>query len=94
MALGLLFNFAGAGSGWAAGWPEIWRSNVRSPTQFGRPDVWQVAARDSHVDAARLKAREILYRFPQGGYLPIVENWRQLPDGQIAFTIRPLPVAY
>ncbi len=45
------------------------------------------------VDAARLKAREILYQFPQGGYLPIVENWRQLPDGQIAFTIRHLPVA-
>ena len=45
------------------------------------------------VDAARLKACEILYRFPQGGYLPIVENWRQLPDGQIALTIRHLPVA-
>jgi hypothetical protein len=26
------------------------------------------------VDAARLKAREILYQFPQGDYLPIVEN--------------------
>jgi hypothetical protein len=45
------------------------------------------------VDAARLKARQILHQFPQGGYQPIVENWRQLPDGQIAFTIRHLPVA-
>jgi len=45
------------------------------------------------VGAARLNAREILHRFPQGGYLPIVENWRQLPDEQIAFTIRHLPVA-
>ena len=45
------------------------------------------------VDAARLKAREILHQFPQGSYLPIVENWRQLPDEQIAFTIRHLPVA-
>jgi hypothetical protein len=45
------------------------------------------------VDAARLKACETPYRFPQGGYLPIVENWRQLPDGQIALTIRHLPVA-
>jgi hypothetical protein len=45
------------------------------------------------VDAARLKAREILYQIPPGGYLPIVENWRQLSDGQIAFTIRHLPVA-
>jgi hypothetical protein len=45
------------------------------------------------VDAARLKAREILHQFPQGSYLPIVENWRQLPNGQIAFTIRHLPAA-
>jgi hypothetical protein len=45
------------------------------------------------VGAARLSAREILRRIPQGGYLPIVENWRQLPDEQIAFTIRHLPVA-
>jgi hypothetical protein len=45
------------------------------------------------VDAARLKAREILQEFPQNGFLPIVENWRQLPDGQIAFTIRHLPAA-
>jgi hypothetical protein len=45
------------------------------------------------VDAARLKAREILRQFPQGGYLPIVENWRQLPDGQIELTIRHLPTA-
>jgi hypothetical protein len=26
------------------------------------------------VDAARLKAREILHQFPQGNYLLIVEN--------------------
>ena len=45
------------------------------------------------VDAARLKAREIIDQSPQRGYLPIVENWRQLPDGQIAFTNRRLPVA-
>lgn len=45
------------------------------------------------TDVARLKAREVLNRFPQGGYLPTIENWRQLPDGQIAFTIRHLPAA-
>jgi hypothetical protein len=43
------------------------------------------------VDAARLKAREILGQVPQGGYLPIVENWRQLADGQVQLTIRHLP---
>jgi len=42
------------------------------------------------VEAARLKAREILNQFPQGGYSTIVERWRQLPDGQIEFTMRRL----
>jgi hypothetical protein len=45
------------------------------------------------IDAARRKAREILDQFPSRGYLPIVENWRQLADGQIEFTIRNLPLA-
>jgi hypothetical protein len=45
------------------------------------------------IDAARLKAREILDQFPQGGLTPIVENWRQLPDGQIEFTMRHVPTA-
>ena len=45
------------------------------------------------IDAARLKAREILDQFPQAGYLAVVENWRQLPDGQIEFTTRRLPTA-
>jgi len=42
------------------------------------------------VEAARLKAREILKQFPQGGYLTIVDHWQQLPDGEIEFTIRRL----
>ena len=45
------------------------------------------------VDAARLKAREILKGLPEAGYLPVVENWRQLPDGRIEFTMRHLPAA-
>jgi len=45
------------------------------------------------VDAARLKAREILDQFPQAGYMAVVENWRQLSDGQIEFTMRRLPTA-
>ena len=45
------------------------------------------------IDAARLKAREILDRFPQAGYMAVVENWRQLPDGQIEFTMRHFPAA-
>ncbi|MDB5876009.1 MAG: hypothetical protein JWQ07_5451 [Ramlibacter sp.] len=45
------------------------------------------------IDAARRKAREILDQCPQGGYTPVVENWRQLSDGQIEFTLRHLPSA-
>ena len=45
------------------------------------------------IEAARLKVREILNQFPQAGYAAIVENWRQLPDGQIEFTMRHLPTA-
>jgi hypothetical protein len=42
------------------------------------------------LDAARLKAREILDQFPQAGYATVVENWRQLVDGRIEFTMRHL----
>lgn len=45
------------------------------------------------IDAARLKARELLDQFPQAGYATVVESWRQLPDGQIEFTMRHLPTA-
>lgn len=45
------------------------------------------------LEAARCKAREIIDQYPRGGYTPVVENWRQLPDGQIEFTMRRLPAA-
>ena len=40
------------------------------------------------VDAARNKAREILSQLPEGGHTSVVEQWRQMPDGQIEFTMR------
>jgi hypothetical protein len=46
------------------------------------------------IDAARCKAREIINQFPQSGFISIVENWRQLPDGQIEFTTRHLPTEH
>jgi hypothetical protein len=55
-------------------------SGLRQPQIFTLP-----------IDAARLKAREILDQFPQAGYTAVVENWRQLPDGRIEFTMRHLP---
>jgi hypothetical protein len=45
------------------------------------------------IDAARLRVREILAQLPQTGYMAVVENWRQLPDGRIEFTKRHLPTA-
>jgi hypothetical protein len=45
------------------------------------------------TDAARAKAREIIRGSAQGGYLQIVENWRQLPDGDVELTVRHLPAA-
>jgi len=45
------------------------------------------------LHVARLKARQILDEYPAGGYMTVVENWSQLPDGQIEFTMRRLPTA-
>lgn len=42
---------------------------------------------------ARDKAREWFDRFPKAAYMTEVEFWRELPDGQIEFTIRRLPSA-
>jgi hypothetical protein len=43
------------------------------------------------VDAARCKAREVIDRPPRDGLTPVIEKWRQLPDGQIEFAIRHFP---
>jgi len=43
------------------------------------------------LDAARSKAREVIDQSPQRGFTPIIEKWRQLPDGQIEFAIRHFP---
>jgi hypothetical protein len=45
------------------------------------------------LNAARLRARQILDEYPIGDYITILESWRQLPDGQIEFTMRRLPAA-
>jgi len=41
-------------------------------------------------DKARLKARDFLDRYPKGGYMSVVESWRELPGGDIEFTMRRL----
>ncbi len=42
---------------------------------------------------AREKAREWFSRFPKAAYMTEVENWRELTDGRIEFTMRRLPTA-
>ena len=41
-------------------------------------------------ETARQKAREYLTRYPKAGYMSAVESWRELPSGEIEFTMRRL----
>lgn len=63
-------------------------SNRREPDEGFSRETFRLP-----VEAARLKAREILNQSPQGGYMMVVEQRRQTPDGQIEFTMRSLRAA-
>ena len=39
---------------------------------------------------ARTAARDFFTRFPKAAYMSGVESWRELPDGDIEFTMRRL----
>jgi hypothetical protein len=41
-------------------------------------------------DKARTRARDFLVRYPKQAYMSGVESWRELPDGDIEFTMRRL----
>jgi hypothetical protein len=45
------------------------------------------------VQEARTKARQVLDESAVGGHTTIIENWRQLSDGQIEFAVLRLPTA-
>jgi hypothetical protein len=67
-----------------------WRSDMVHPSDLA-VRVSDAQLRDTFrlpIDAARRKAREIIDQNPRDGLTPTVENWRQLPDGQIEFAIR------
>jgi hypothetical protein len=56
-------------------------------------DAWR---RETYVlprEDAREKAREWFNTFPKAAYMTEIESWREMPDGQIEFTIRRLPTA-
>jgi hypothetical protein len=44
-------------------------------------------------ERARTKARDFLTRYPKAAYMSGVESWRELPGGDIEFTMRRLPSA-
>lgn len=44
-------------------------------------------------DKARVRARDFLNRYPKQAYMSSVESWRELPDGDIEFTMRRLASA-
>ena len=44
-------------------------------------------------DRARSKARDFLDRYPKAAHMSGVESWRELPGGDIEFTMRRLPSA-
>ena len=54
-----------------------------------------LSARDFTLprDQARTRARDFLTRYPKAAYMSGVESWRELPDGDIEFTMRRLPSA-
>jgi hypothetical protein len=54
-------------------------SNGSAPTTFVLP-----------VKEARNKVRQIINQTSNEQFVPIVENWHQLVDGQIEFTVRTL----
>ena len=41
-------------------------------------------------DRARITARDFLSRYPKAAYMSGVESWRELPGGEIEFTMRRL----
>ena len=60
--------------------PAIW------PTGFLKsPEIFVLS-----LDEARTKARDIITRDSNTRFVPVIENWRQLSDGRIEFTVRSL----
>ena len=78
-------------------------SDGKDPARFGRSHgrTSQGAIDDGFIresftlprENARAAARAFLDRFPKQAYMSEVEYWRELPGGDIEFTMRRLPTA-
>ena len=74
-----------------ATWPfarAIWQTGW--PPASGR--MTAICARPSRCRATRPRAtaRDFLTRYPKAAYMSGVEHWRELPGGDIEFTMRRL----
>ncbi len=68
------------------------RSEDRSPSAV-RAGMWKRETFTLPRLEARARAREWFDHYPKAAYMTEIEFWRELPDGQIEFTIRRLPTA-
>jgi hypothetical protein len=57
-------------------------ANEQQPETFTMP-----------LEAARCKARQIINGAPLRGFTPVIERWRQLPDGWVELSVRHYPAA-
>ena len=72
------------------------RRRIRQKAGFGRQELGDGFLRETFRlprETARAKARDFLNRYPKAGYMTAVESWRELPGGEIEFTMRRLPTA-
>jgi hypothetical protein len=67
------------------------RNSVRQNT--ARNDAYRRETFSLPREAAREKAREMFARYPKAAYMTAIESWRELPGGDIEFTMRRLPSA-
>ncbi len=68
---------------WQTGWPAR-----RKPDDGYLRETFTLPR-----ERARAKARDFLNRYPKAAYMSGVESWRELPGGDIEFTMRRLPSA-
>ena len=72
--------------------PAGWRRAARAARPRAR-DAYRRETFSLPREAAREKAREMFARYPKAAYMTAIESWRELPDGDIEFTMRRLPSA-
>ena len=71
----------------------VWRPRDLAGRMAGRRKPDDGYLRETFTlprDKARLRARDFLNRYPKAAYMSAVESWRELPDGEIEFTMRRL----